>query len=395
MSSLNLNIAFIGAGQVNFGGGEGPWNHVKRIEQLTKIKKADGTDVDVKYNVVAIADPWLERAQQVLEEQRKKSPVPEIWKNTKVYSNYMEMLEKEPKIDASWVGTPPESHGSTKPGIDVEVQLARRGSHLFIEKPISCYPIPEVEKLAKELETLTKQKGLVMSVGYMFRYSQAVRKIKEIIKKYGTPRIFNARYNCAYQAISKKEWWDNDKCGGPVVEQGTHFCDLARYIVGEVDLNSVYSNAIFEQDPLGKLNGQKPNVPIFEKTIPAERRIVRSTASTFKFENGCLGTFTHGVLLHGERYETELEVWGDGYRCKLIEPYTKNILNVRTPENDDGHDISFGTEDVYYEENKTFLEAILNKDTKDVASTFEDAMNTYRLTWKIRTTAEENHAKGK
>ena len=43
MSTLNLNIAFIGAGGVNFGGGEGPWNHVKRIEQLNKLKKADGT----------------------------------------------------------------------------------------------------------------------------------------------------------------------------------------------------------------------------------------------------------------------------------------------------------------------------------------------------------------
>jgi len=393
MSTVTYNIAMIGAGQVNFGGGEGPWNHIKRIEQITKLQKADGSTVNVKYNVVGIADPWVDRANEVLEAQKKKTQHPEMYKNTKVYGSYMELIKDQPKIDAAWVGTPPESHGSTKQGLDVELQFAKVGTHLLVEKPISCYPLSEVEKLYKELDTLAKQKGLVLSVGYMFRYSRAVRKIKEIIKQYGPPRIFNGRYNCAYQAISKKEWWDNDKCGGPIVEQGTHFCDLARYIVGEVDLKTVYANAIFETDALGKLNGQKPSVPAFEKTIPPERRIVRSTAATWKFTNGCLGTFTHGVLLHGEKYETELEVWGDGYRCKLSDPYWKNILSIRTPDNDEGTSIDFGAqnEDVYYEENKTFLEAILNKNTKDVASTYADAMNTYRLTWLIRTSAEENH----
>jgi len=392
MSTVTYNIAMIGAGQVNFGGGEGPWNHIKRIEELTQLQQANGSTVDVKYNVVGIVDPWVDRAQQILDLQKKKTKLPEMYRNTKVFGSYTQLLTDHPKIDIAWIGTPPESHGSTRQGLDVELQFARAGTHLFIEKPISCYPLREVEKLYKELNKLTAQNGLIISVGYMFRYSRAVRKIKEIISKYGPPRIFNARYNCAYETISKKEWWDNDKCGGPIVEQGTHFCDLARFIIGEVDLRSVYANAIFETDPLGKLNRQSSNIPIFEKTIGPKRRIARSTSTLWKFKNGCLGTFVHGVLLHGQKYETELEVWGDGYRCKLSDPYWKNILTIRTPEKDE-ETIDFGAEneDVYYEENKKFLEAILNKNSKDVASTYADAMNTYRFTWKIRKSAEKNY----
>ena len=35
MASGKLNVAFIGAGFVNFGGGEGPWDHATRLELMS------------------------------------------------------------------------------------------------------------------------------------------------------------------------------------------------------------------------------------------------------------------------------------------------------------------------------------------------------------------------
>lgn len=219
-----------------------------------------------------------------------------------------------------------------------------------------------------------------------------MRKIKEIIQQYGPPRMFIGKYNCAYSKISKKEWWDNEKCGGPIVEQGTHFCDIALYIMGEVDLNTVHARSIYATDPLGKLSGQSPNVPLFEETIPPERRIARTTVSDFRFKSGALGSFTHGLLLHGERYESEIEIWGDGYRCVWVDPTRKNILNYRTTETEETKEVLFDKEgeDVYFEENKAFLEAIVNGNDKTVRSKYYDAMDTYRLTLEIRTSAENN-----
>jgi predicted dehydrogenase len=384
MQTKTLNIAFIGAGAVNFGGGEGPWNHAKRLEQLASKSK------DVVFRVVAIADPWADRAQQVLENQRKNSSNPDLWKDTQVFPGYMAMLENVQNIDAAFIGVPPEAHGSTKENVDIELQCAKRKIHLFVEKPISCYPLSDVDELAAQLDALVQEHKLVISVGYMFRYSAAVRKIKEIIAQYGPPRIFNARYNCAYSTIGKVEWWDNDKCGGPIVEQGTHFCDLARYIVGDINLDSVHAIAIGQGDALGKLKDQPENVTKFEESLPQERRIVRSTAATWRFENGALGTLTHGVLLHGKAYETELEVWGDGYRVALLEPYTKCRLSVRFPESEEVKLIEFSEEDVYYEEVSTWLNAIITGDTSKIASSYADAMQTYRFTWRIRNSAERS-----
>jgi len=60
-----LNIAFIGAGLVNFGGAEGPWNHAKRIEQISLDNK------QVIINAIAIADPFVDHAKKILENQKK------------------------------------------------------------------------------------------------------------------------------------------------------------------------------------------------------------------------------------------------------------------------------------------------------------------------------------
>jgi hypothetical protein len=45
--------------------------------------------------------------------------------------------------------------------------------------------------------------------------------------------------SCAYEAIAKPAWWNKAIDMGPVIEQGTHFCDLSRYFGGDVDINSV------------------------------------------------------------------------------------------------------------------------------------------------------------
>lgn len=139
---------------MNFDGAEGPWNHCKRIEQITKIQAKNSETIHITYNVIGIVDPFVERAQQILENQRKITLHPEMWRNTQIYSKCCEMIEKNPKIDATWIGVPPDSHGSMQKNIDVEYQLAKIGSHLFIEKPISCYPMPEVESLYKEQNNL-------------------------------------------------------------------------------------------------------------------------------------------------------------------------------------------------------------------------------------------------
>jgi len=296
-----------------------------------------------------------------------------MWKDTQIFTDYNQMFETV-FIDAVFIGVPPAAHGSIHAPNDIEMQCAKRNIHMFIEKPLSCHPLEDVQEVADVLAQKASA-GLVVSVGYMFRYSQAVKKMKDIISEYGTPRMFMARYNCAYSTLAKEMWWDTLTSGGPIVEQATHVCDLARFLVGEVDLNSVKAHSIKQTDSLGKLSCLPTNIERMEETLPEERRIPRVTSAQWKFTNGAIGSLVHGVLLHGNKYETEIEVWGDGYRMVLTDPYGLCQLSVRLPNSEDTMILKMDSEDVYYEEDKTFIKAITTSSVHP-ESTYADAFQT-------------------
>jgi predicted dehydrogenase len=99
---------------------------------------------------------------------RKNSDYHELWKETRLFEDYRQMLD-EVRPDAVFIGTPPLFHGSLEAPRDIELQCLKRNIHMFIEKPISCAPVEEVELITKALQQAT-QEGLVISIGYMFRY---------------------------------------------------------------------------------------------------------------------------------------------------------------------------------------------------------------------------------
>jgi len=48
-----------------------------------------------------------------------------------------------------------------------------------------------------------------------------------------------------------------------------------------------------------------------------------------KYNSGAIGSLTHSLLLHGEKYETQLSVFADGYTFRLVDLYTHPKLFVR------------------------------------------------------------------
>jgi hypothetical protein len=80
---------------------------------------------------------------------------------------------------------------------------------------------------------------------------------------------------------------------GPVIEQGTHFCDLSRYFGGDVEIDSV----VYVPSPLSLYGdiltisaksvefyeqpGKLSKVPVDESKIPEEDRIPRITTAVW------------------------------------------------------------------------------------------------------------------
>ena len=82
---------------------------------------------------------------------------------------------------------------------------------------------------------------------------------------------------------------------GPIVEQGTHFCDLSRYFGGDVHLPSVVAHTVQHNEPPGRLSAKRFD----EDAIPAENRLPRLTSATWKYTGGAVGALTHVIALHG------------------------------------------------------------------------------------------------
>lgn len=79
---------------------------------------------------------------------------------------------------------------------------------------------------------------------------------------------------------------------GPVIEQGTHFCDLSRYFGGDVDLPSVvwvdfflflvrFTNISAKSVEFYEAPGRLSKVPVDESKIPEDQRIPRITSAVW------------------------------------------------------------------------------------------------------------------
>lgn len=383
-SGDDFNVAIIGAGNVNFGSDEGPWNHSYRLEQK----------LGPRLKVVALIDPVLERSADVLAKKRA-SFVKSAYESTQTYKSVAEFaaaaMTPEQKPRMILIGCPPAFRGSDQVGRDIELQLLKLfpGIALFVEKPVAAGEVARAFTVANAI----KQSQVICSVGYMLRYLKAVQMMKNIIKDNNlTVMCTIARYACAYESIAKSHWWNKPLSGGPIVEQGTHFCDLSRYFGGDVEIASVQAHSVEWDEEPGRLS----KIRIDESTIEPENRIPRVTTANWKYKSGAVGTLTHLVALQGKAYSCEIEVYCDGYLLKLIDPYNAPILHVRRPGSDLDEVYTFEQDDPFLSEVSTIIDVIEQGSlASEILSSFEDACRTYELTWAIRLASERSRAYNK
>ncbi|KAH9890095.1 putative oxidoreductase C terminal-domain-containing protein [Cubamyces lactineus] len=370
-----INVLLIGAGEINFGSVEGPWNHTLRLERI----------LGARLRVVALIDVDGARAKAAIDE-KLASPVASAYADCKVYPTAMEaarsLLPDVPHL--AIVGAPPFARGTDIPGRDLELQLVKAFPRcaLFVEKPVSSGPEDACWRVAKMLA----KNGSIVGVGYMLRYLKAVQTIKRIIADEGLVVMgTNARYVMAYEWARKLAWWDKTRSGGPIVEQATHFCDLSRYFGGDVQLGSVVAHNVQHYEAPGQLSAKRFD----EEVIPPENRLPRLTSATWKYKDGAVGSLTHVIALHGNTYDTEFEVYADGYKFKLVDPYSTPKLYIRRPGREQEEVHTFVDDDPFYTELATFVNVIEGNNPHDrILSSYEDAIKTYELTWAIRRASE-------
>ncbi len=142
-----MNVGVIGAGY---------WGKKVISEYLTLAKD----DPQVRLSSVCDAQEQnLQICNKIFEIPKERS-----------FTNYKEVLERD-DINAVHICTPNETHYP----ICKEALMA--GKHVLLEKPMTLDPLQ-----AFELMNLAEKEGRILNVGYIFRFNNALREARNLIK---------------------------------------------------------------------------------------------------------------------------------------------------------------------------------------------------------------------
>ncbi len=129
-------------------------------------------------------------------------------------------------LDAVYVCVPPFAHHPAE--TSAEVQVADAGVAVFVEKPLAT-DLATAEAIAARL----RRAGVLTRVGHHWRCAEPVARARELLA-HRTIRLVSGTW---WDKVPPVSWWLHQaRSGGPVVEQAIHLLDLARVLVGEVEV---------------------------------------------------------------------------------------------------------------------------------------------------------------
>ncbi|GAA5988500.1 hypothetical protein JCM10908_003590 [Rhodotorula pacifica] len=374
MSPAPFTVVFVGAGEINFGSPEGPWNHSKRLENRFGDSLA----------ILGIIDPDVARAEAQIA-AKNGAGVPgyagaAVWPTPEAAGQALAGIHS---VDLVIVGAPPHFRGCVAPPADLDLRLIAalpQTKRWLVEKPVSAAPPTDLNGQEKVAQAY-KDTGAVVGAGYMMCALKGVQMMQEMIEAKGLKVMGTAaRYYMAYEYARKPAWWNKQISCGPIVEQATHLASLSLLFGGPARLSSVRTQTVEFSDPPGELSKLGFDE---QSTVPPKSRIPRYTSAVWKYQGGAVGSLTHAVALHGTTYDTELEVICDGTTFKLVDMYT-NTPRLFTRQSDSSSELevhAFENDDPF----QTQIDALVAGQPK---CTYEEALQTYQLTWAIREAGE-------
>jgi len=229
--------------------------------------------------VVAVADPWVERAQALGE----KMGCP--W-----FASAAEALQVE-GVNTASVAVPSAYHR------ECTVAALERGCHTICEKPIAL----SLED-GRAMIRLARERDLVLTYGFCKRFMGQVHTVRDLVQggKLGRPVMY--RHVSAWE-IRPKPWiMDKHLGGGPLFDISCHYSDQWRVIFGSDPVRVKASGLTIMQDSPDKPAETDPQVDTFSMAVEYASGDVGMLSMCWGLPKGvtggsledCLGT--HGLL---------------------------------------------------------------------------------------------------
>lgn len=264
-----LGIGVIGAGN---------------IAEFHLLAYAANPDVEI----VAIADIVVDRATARAEQFGAAA----------AYGSVEELLA-DPAVQAVSICTRNDSH------VPLAIAALRAGKSVLLEKPMA--------KTVADAEALVAAEAAsdgILQVGYVRRWSTNAKVLKTFVDAGDLGEIYHAKATCLRRAGNPGGWFADKTVsgGGPLIDVGVHFIDLAWWLMGMPKVSTVTG---FTFDRLGN-RGNIESLSRWKSTdYDASKNSVEDLAGALvRFENGAVLTVDVSYSLHG-RDEIGLQIHGD------------------------------------------------------------------------------------
>jgi predicted dehydrogenase len=275
------------------------------------------------------------------------------------FGDFDQMLE-DSRMDALYICLPPHAHHGQ------EAKAARRGIHLFLEKPIA-YDLAQAEAIVDVIESA----GVISQVGYQMRYFKVIRAFKALSNP-GRPSLFEGRFWVKFEGPS---WWlDKASSNGQVHEQVTHIYDLARFLMGEPESASGWLANLCHQD--------NPAYTVEDTSVAAIR-----------FRNGALGMISGSNCAIPERFLGGVRAVFENVTLEINPSVDPKKPNTSTLYIHDGKTITRQLDfiedgDPYLDQTAAFLKAVRGEGPQ--VCPVREGLQDIRLTNAVMQSAEKD-----
>ncbi len=262
-----------------------------------KFAHIPGYKRDPRCELVAIADPVIERAQEFAAE----FGIPNV------YGSHAELIARE-DIDLVDVCTPSATH------FELSWAALEAGKHVLCEKPVA-YDYTETLRAA----AFAKSKGLKTKLGFTFRYAPSMRYMKELIDQgfIGTPFIFNG-------FEQNSQWLDPQNPLRQVdvdADQSViQVSSLEGYGAPIMDIGHLFMGSRFEQ-VVGTMKNFIPERMVRQTGTMMRMNIDDGDIFIGEFANGAIGSIQTSFVTVGNYPGIEARVYGSkgALICRLVE----------------------------------------------------------------------------
>ncbi len=134
------------------------------------------------------------------------------------FTDYKELLQE---VDAVTIAVPTDLH------YEIVKECLKSGTHVMVEKPLTTR-----SDRAKELVKIAEDRGLILSVGYLYRFNNSVKRLKELLQEVGEIQYIVCRYIHSSNPPRKDS--------GVILNLGIHPMDIFNFITDRRPLR-VYS----------------------------------------------------------------------------------------------------------------------------------------------------------